>query len=166
MTDMALVPFVDDSADRIADLEREVARLKRDLRTAQADADNARDTADHALSALRRQLTPLYRALQGVFGELDAAGVSDEPQSPTTHAGHAPPNSDRMRSVWESWKSKLGKGEGRVIDALLTHGELNTTQLSIATGDHRNNIPSFIYKLNKAGLINKNGGKFSLKSLG
>jgi DNA-binding IclR family transcriptional regulator len=40
-----------------------------------------------------------------------------------------------------------------------------TEQLSIATGLHRTTIPKLIYELNKAGLIDKSGGRFSLKQL-
>ena len=47
----------------------------------------------------------------------------------------------------------------------MLHGDMNTQQLAIAIGQHRNSIPRLIYTLNKAGLINKNGGRFSLKQL-
>lgn len=146
----------DDRDVRIRDLEDEVRDLHRRLTTAEGYATAARREAGQAMGALRKQLTPLYRALQAVFGELDAAGVEDVP---------ATAQSPRATAVWESWKSRLPGGPAKIIDALLLHSEMNTQQLAIATGVHRNSIPAMIYKLNKAGLLNKNGGRFSLKPL-
>jgi hypothetical protein len=145
--------------DRIAALEDELRDLRNELMHANAAATQAKRDTARALANLRRQLNPLYRALKDVFGELDAAGVED---SAPTVAGASNP---RVAAVWESWKSKLGAGAAKCIDALLLHGDMNTQQLSIATGYHRNTVPQYVSQLNKAGLINKNGGRFSLKSL-
>lgn len=144
---------VDDRAqDTIDALRRENRELRTELAEVRADSNRA-------LATLRRQLSPLYRALQDVFGELDRIGVEDAPN------GTAPRQNDRVAAVWANWKSKVGDGSAKVIDALLLHGEMNTQQLSIATGYHRTTIPGLIFKLNKLGLINKNGGRFSLKQL-
>jgi hypothetical protein len=145
--------------DRIAALEDEVRDLKNELKHALAETAQAKRESSRALAALRRQLSPLYRALQEVFGELDAAGIEDAGSS-----GSAAAN-PRTSAVWESWKSRMPGGPAKIIDALLLHSEMNTQQLAIATGVHRNSIPAMIYKLNKAGLLNKNGGRFSLKAL-
>lgn len=139
-------------------LRAEIRELRGHLQQARAEATQAKRDAARALSALRQQLTPLYRALQAVFGEIDAAGVEDVGSS-----GSA--SNPRTSAVWESWKSKLGGGAAKVIDALMVHSELNTQQLAIATGLHRTTIPKLIYQLNKAGLLTKNGGRFSLKQL-
>lgn len=146
----------------IAELQADNKRLRAQVTVAQADAEQAhRDTA-RSLSALRQQLTPLYRALQMVFGELDAVGVDDtEPSESSAGASHNP----RVSAVWDLWKKRLSGGCGKVIDALMVHSNLNTQQLAIATGLHRTTIPKLIYELNKAGLINKSGGRFSLKQL-
>ena len=110
---------------------------------------------------------PLYRALQAVFGELDAAGVTDDaPQrSPAAQANDAPATDARTKAVWESWKSRLPPACGKVIDALLLHGELNQAQLKVAARLGTSTVSDSVYKLNKAGLINKNGGRVSLKQL-
>jgi DNA-binding transcriptional ArsR family regulator len=121
--------------------------------TRTAKRENAR-----AVGKLRQQLSPLYRALQEVFGEMDEIG-GEQPGDAT------PAQPARSSAVWESWKHRLGGGQAKAIDALLLHGEMNTTQLAIATGLHRTSIPKVISNLNKAGLINKNGGRFSLKQL-
>lgn len=133
-----------------------IAALKVDLSQARAEMRRTqRDTAA-ALGALRKNLSPLYRALQAVFGEIEAVGYSDD--APVAQ-------NSRVSAVWESWKSKLPGRTAQIIDALLLHGEMNSTQLAIAIGIHRNNVPPLIFKLNKAGLIDKNGTKYSLKQL-
>jgi len=144
----------------IEDLERQNERLREDvshLKAALEDARTASKTVMRAQANLRSQLEPLFKALRAVFGELDAAAIRT-----TSSGSDADP---RASTVWESWKQRLGGGTAKVIDALLLHKEMNTTQLSIATGLHRTTIPALIFKLNKASLINKNGGKFSLKEL-
>lgn len=146
-----------DADPRLLELEDEVRELRKELSQAKAEASQVKRESGRALASLRRQLSPLYRALQDVFGELDAAHVEDGP----VISGGAP----RVSAVWESWKSRLPGGPAKIIDALLLHGEMNTQQLAIATGVHRNSIPAMIWKLNKAGLLNKNGGRFSLKPL-
>ena len=154
--DAAPMPDIDVDGDDT--LQGENQLLREQLRTAQRELAAAKRESARALGELRRQLGPLYKALQMVFGELDAAGVDEAP------AASGPVNT-RTAAVWESWKNKLGVGAAKCIDALLLHGEMNTNQLSIATGYHRNTVPQYVSKLNTAGLINKNGGRFSLKSL-
>lgn len=146
----------DERDAQIADLKEENRNLRAALARANAETAQATTDAARALGALRRQLGPLYSALQMVFGELDSAGVSD--------AGPSAPSNDRTKAVWDSWKGKMGAA-AKVIDALLLHGEMNTQQLAIACGVDRTTIPAYVMKLNKAGLINKNGGRFSLKQL-
>src|SRR3990167_135244 len=148
---------------RLASLESELRQVRRELSDAQVEAARAREDATRALSMLRRQLSPLYRALQAVFGELDAAGVVDETPMPAAAPGSG--LDPRLKAVWDNWKEKLGQGPAKCIDALLLHGEMTTQQLSIATGYHRNTVPQYVSALHKASLINKSGGKFSLKHL-
>lgn len=148
---------IDDASDEIHDLAGQVRDLQAQLRDTKRELmQRERETA-HALGALRKQLSPLYRALQAVFGELDAVGIEDSPG--------AAPNPSRTSAVWESWKSRFPGRPAQVIDALLLHGALNQTQIALAVGMTRNNVPQLIFKLNKAGLIDKNGDKYSLKQL-
>ena len=152
----AIMPDVDSS--EVDDLREEIRQLKYDLSTAQREVSAAKRDAARALANLRKQLGPLYQALQMVFGELDAAGVEE----PSAASG---PVNARTAAVWENWKEKLGLGPGKVIDALLLHGEMNTSQLAIATGYNRKTVPQYVSACKAAGLINKNGQKFSLKKL-
>lgn len=153
--EMVVAGHVFDEADELAELREEVQELRAQLRAARAVSAEAKREAAQSVAALRKQLAPLYRALQGVFGEMDAMGVDDA----------APAPSSRTSAVWESWKSKMPGRTAQIIDALLLHGPLNSTQIAINIGIHRNNVPPLIHKLNKAGLIDKNGTKYSLKQL-
>lgn len=113
-------------------------------------------SANGGVRRLRSVLSPLYTSLQQLFGDIDAMDVGAAPGEPVP---------TRNSAIWDSWKQKLGEGPAKIIDALLLHREMNTQQLAIATHYHRTTIPALIFKLNKAGLLNKNGGKFSLKEL-
>ena len=156
-----IIDVAADVADeRIERLERENRQLRRERDDALTDARRAREDANRALKELRRQLSPLYKALQAVFGELDAAGVED-----TVAEAVAAGGDPRVTAIWQSWKTRLGPQCGKVIDALLLQPGMNTTQLAIAVGTRRQNIPNLIFKLNQAGLLDKNGGRFSLKAL-
>lgn len=149
----------EDRDSELQSLRDRVERLQDDLSHARAALTEERKrsaASARGLVRVKQQLEPLYNSLRALFGEIEDVGVSES-------AG--PAINSRQGAVWESWKTKLGGGTAKVIDALLLHGEMNTTQLSIATGLHRTTIPALIFKLNKASLINKNGGKFSLKEL-
>lgn len=159
------VVIEDDPRDKeIENLRGKLRQAERDTADAERAAERAREDAQRALSMLRKQLGPLYRALQAVFGELDAAGIEDAEPGAVPRASEGTLPNPRTAAVWASWKEKLGAA-GKLIDALLLHKEMNTQQLAIATGLHRTTIPKHIYTLNRAGLINKNGGRFSLKPL-
>lgn len=147
--------IVDDHDAEIHVLQDEVTRLRRELTIANGEIARAKGDSARAVSALRKQLTPLYRALQSVFGEMESVG--DDAGVPVADS--------RTAAIWQSWKARLGPQCGKIIDALLLQPDMNTTQLAIAIGTHRNNIPNLIFKLNKAGLLNKSGGRFSLKQL-
>jgi hypothetical protein len=144
-----------DPHEQIRQLQAELVSAKRVIRDLEQEARAARQEVGHALGSLRLQLGPLYRALQQVFGELDAAGMLDG------NAGQPP----RASAALDAWKSKLGLGPSKVIDALLLHGEMNTQQLAVATGYNRNTVPQYISACSRVGLIVKNGRNYALKKL-
>jgi chromosome segregation ATPase len=149
---------VEDPRDaEIRDLAGQVRDLEAQLRDAQREIMQTRRESGNALAALRKQLSPLYRALQAVFGELDAAGVDDTVPLASTNT--------RTSAVWDAWKQKLSPACGQVIDALLIHGELNVQQICVAARMGKNTVYGVIVMLKKAGVINKQGGRFSLKQL-
>lgn len=103
---------------------------------------------------LLKLLSPLYKGLRPVFGDIEpSAELSDDSVQP------------RNAGVWVAWKQRLTPNAGKIIDALLTHRELSSTQIAIATGIAGGNVAKYVWELNKAGLINKAGGKISLKQL-
>ena len=153
-----------DPTKRLRDLEIENRTLREQLEEKDDELRKERrkrETIERGVSRLREALSPTYNGLQMIFGEIDAMGVTDSGRSSNAAAS---PDS-RISAVWESWKGRLGEGCAKVIDALLLHREMNTQQLAIATGYHRSTVPSYIYRLTKAGLLNKNAGRFSLKEL-
>jgi hypothetical protein len=110
------------------------------------------EAQERVLHDLRRHLAPFYDRLRAVFGELDTA-VAASPQTVPTNP------------IWEAWKKRLGGLPAKAIDVLLLHGELSRTQLRIHLQCATGSVPDIVYKLNQAGLINKNGSKISLKEL-
>lgn len=165
-TDLAIVGVIEPPDQEVERLQAENRKLKRQLSDAETEGARAREDADRALGMLRKQLSPLYRALQAVFGELDAAGVGTyEHPDPVPSSMGAQPT--RVAAVWESWKLKLGatSAPARVIDALLIHGAMNVPQLKVAGKMANQTVYDAVSKLNKLGLIDKNGGRYSLKQL-
>jgi hypothetical protein len=141
-------------------LRREIAGLEQELREAKSEAETAKQSATdavQAIRALRNQLEPFYKALKMVFGEItrvEAENVLESGQ---------PRSQSASNPKWESWKKKLGGKQAEFIDALLEHGGMTGAQLKVATRCAQGTLYDTIARLNKAQLINKNGGKFSLK---
>ena len=158
---MAVFTPLPDPMKIAAELRREIEKLRAQLETAQEELRQERQKTaamESGVRQLRAVLTPLYQALAHIFGEIDAMGVG---AMPPTATGVDP----RKAAVWEDWKQKLGGQAAKAIDALLLHGELTQTQLRLHIGCARGSVPGIVYQLNKAALINKNGGRISLKEL-
>jgi len=151
----------DDTRTRERVLQDEIQRLRSRVSQLEASLIEARGQMDiqlRGVEELRRQLSPLFHALGAVFGELDALAPHD------ARDAHGAPDA-RTAQVWENWKQRLGGLPAKAIDALLLHGEMNRSQLRIAVGCATRSVTDIVYKLNQAGLINKNGGKISLKEM-
>jgi hypothetical protein len=139
-------------------LQRELYQRNRELAEAQEQLRLERlktASIEAGVSELRTVLTPLYQALQHIFGEIGAMDIAES----------TPPMRAHLSSAWELWQQKLPGLPAKAIGVLLAHGELNRTQLRIQLGCATRSITDVVYKLNQAGLINKNGGKISLKQL-
>ena len=155
-------PLLEGEVDRrdeiILELRDENRELVRENQNLQAELSSAKVQNSRAISMLRHQLDPLYKALQSVYGVIEASGVEedDDPKAGTN---------PRVKAVWESWKQKLGGKQAEFIQALLEHGSMTAVQLKVATHTGTSTVPQVIYKLNQLGLIDKNGGKYSLKQL-
>lgn len=144
----------DDIGQELRRAQDEIRRLENCLRIEQS----RNSQLGVGVQELRTILNPLYLALQAVFGELDPLTTS----SSVSSSGMLSP---QAKAAWDNWKSKLGGLPSRFIDALMLHGPMTQTQLRIAVGCAARSVTNVVYTLNKAGLINKSGGKISLKEL-
>jgi len=142
---------------RLRELERENDRLRTENAKLRLDVEEAMRAGIRAVSNLRKTLTPLYSSLQVLFGEMEAVAGSETASEPRI--------GERQSKVWESWKQKLGGMSARFIQALLDHGEMNAAQLRVAMQCRQQTVYETASKMNKLGLINKNGGRYSLKEL-
>lgn len=134
-----------------------------------AEYEDHPDTAPDPVTELRQQFKDLSQFTAGQLQEFRkrlerieyGLGIAIGKMSQAV----APAGDNRKAAVWESWKQKLGGKQAEFIEALLTHGEMSAIQLKIATRSGQQTVYDTIHKLNKLGLINKNGGKFSLKEV-
>lgn len=148
---------IEDFAKAIGMLEERADRLELELR----DERRKNQAIEKGVGELRTILSPLYQALGMVFGQIDAMGFSGVEPSTSAPVTKSSP-------AWESWKQKMGANSAaaKIIDMLMLHGKLNNTQIRIHLGTSRmQTVYDAISKLNKAGLLNKNGDEFSLKEL-
>jgi hypothetical protein len=130
-----------------------IAGLKEQLRQCREELaeERARESGvEEGVAQLRAALSPLKEGLDRIFGIL-----------PTSSSIVPSKNSP----AWDDWKRKLGGQAEKAIDALLLHGAMNQVQLRIHIGCANGSTPGIVSQLWKAGLINKNGGKISLKEL-
>lgn len=139
----------------IARLEDENARLRRELAEKDQLVEVERKTISVGAANLRRQLAPLHKALQQIFGEIESLGVED--------IALASPASNTAR--WDDWKARLGPSCAKVIDALLLGGEMTVKAIMTTAKMGQQTVYQATSKMGQAGIITKNGGKFSLKAL-
>lgn len=148
-----------DPFELIRKLRNEIDTLKVELRDSQQSLREERMKAGANAEGVRQLqgiLQPLYRGLQQIFGEIEAMNVGSSVAVPTD---------SRIAAIWSDWKQKFPGHPARAIDALMLHGSMTQSQLRIAVGCATGTISNVVSILNKAGLINKNGGKISLKEL-
>jgi len=158
MSSLTVIPRIDPHERIIAELRGENDRLRREVESLrQALSDNMSQDADfhRGLNQVCDTMRPLFEGLCRIFSEIDRI------------PGARPGSSPRVKSseVWESWKGKLSGTAAKSIDALLLHGEMTAEQLRIHLGCATRTCYNIIGELNRAKLINKNGGRISLKEL-
>jgi len=149
---------LDSLREALSRAERENSRLERELSDKRAELSTLLrkyNTSVLPMKHLKRVLDPLYRALQEIYED-----IGDIPSDDTTITV-----SSRTAAVWNKWKQDLGGKAGDLIDALLQHREMNAVQLRVAMHCHINTVYETTARMQKLGLLNKNGGKYSLKEL-
>jgi len=168
---MSMVPFtpmpdqqrrINELTAALAEAEHRGDQLEVELKTERRK--NA--TTEKGVAQLRNILSPLHQALGMVFGQIESMGVGESARS----AGQVPSTNDpRKAAVWDSWVEKLGGKDsfaGKMISALLQHGALTSKQIAIHIGTKRmQTVYETTLKVNKAGILDKNGDKFALKEL-
>lgn len=137
----------------IARLEDENARLRRELAEKDQQVEVDRKAIASGVTNLRRQLSPLYKALQQVFGELDVIGGDDAPLPPAASNG----------ARWDDWKARLGPSCAKVIDVLLLGGEMSIVAIATTGRMGKRTVYDATSKMGQAGILVRNGNKFSLK---
>jgi len=134
---------------RIDDLEEELREAQQELKAAKNQSAAER----RALGKLRHALQPWKQLMNTIFGELDAAQIQGQESQ---GSGLSP--------KWEMLKTRLGGRQAEFID-LLQHGEMTAAQLRAAAHCDIRTAYKTVEKMQAAGLLNKNGGKWSLKEL-
>lgn len=143
------------SQSQVESLQRELYTRNRQLAEKEEELrlERAKNSGvEVGVRELRGILYPLHQTLKMVFGEIDAMGIGDQ-VAPRTSA------------VWDSWKQKMSGTAAKAIDALLLHGSMSAGQLRIHLGCATRTCTNIIGELNRAKLINRDGGKISLKEL-
>ena len=170
---MSMVPFtpLPDQQRRINELTAALAEAEHrgDQLEVELKAERRKNAAtEKGVHHLRQLLSPFHQWMGLVFGEFDSMGVGElplgeQPDDPTRTM------SPRKVAVWESWIEKLGGKDsfaGKMISALLQHGALTSKQIAIHIGTKRMaTVYEATVKVNKAGILDKNGDRFSLKDL-
>lgn len=142
----------------------ELQLLRQRVEELEGELENSRDALERekkksivairAMGTLRGILQPLYNGLKAIYGELDAAGAQG-----------MQPSDSQADGKWEIWKRKLPGKTAEIIQALLDHGEMTVKQMMAATHTGQNTVYGITAKLGELKLLNKNGGKFSLREL-
>jgi len=153
-----LVVDPDDVAERYDGARQ---RLENELRSTKHDLEDMiaeRDRLARTIKNLQTTLNPMHRALSALFGEIDLAVGEDV--APASN-GHAPSSATDPR--WQSYKDRFPGVPAKIIDALLTHGEMKVSHLIKFVGAAHGTVYNAGDKLQGAGAINRNGGVWSLK---
>lgn len=124
------------------------------------------------LEGIHEELAQLHQRVEGLEALIQAIRAEVDPWARFRRGGSGPaaeassPSSVGGNPKWEMWKRRFPGRVSEVIDLLLVQGSMNQSQLcAVLKCDSRTLSAKMIYPLNKAGLLNKNGGMFSLKEL-
>ena len=148
-------PFDADLRKENARLGDQVLSLRRELEDALSDKERLERTVRN----LQTTLGPIHRALSILFGEMELA-VGEAPAGNAGMNASAANNGDPR---WESYKDRFPGVPAKIIDALLTHGEMKVSHLIKFVGAAHGTVYNAGDKLQGAGAITRNGGIWSLK---
>ena len=126
----------------------EIGQLREDFGELRAEMDELQESLERD----RTKIIELLHALRAIFNGDMAATAQGQVSTPS---GTNP--------RWEALKRAFPGRCAELIDTLIAHGPLNTGQIAAIMRADSRTINQLIHKLNKAGGIEKNGGKFSLR---
>lgn len=142
-------------------MKRKIQILEQELSTVHQGLMDERKKVmamKRSLGNLQKFLNPLFQSLKTIYGEFEEIDLGAEGEEPVTRTGSS-------KGVWDSWIKKLPGKQSEVIAALKEYGSMNVQQLRVATHSANQTVYDAISKLHKLGLINKSGGKYSLKEM-
>jgi hypothetical protein len=135
--DHARVVQIDPLVEENARLRAQVADMYRQLGQAKG-----------ALDTIRKALEPEYRAMQRLFSEIDAT---------VTNAVDV--------SRYDVWKASLGSGEWKLLEFFIEKKKLQAQQIGILLGKSHETCRLYRGKLQRAGLIKKEGNFYVLQDI-
>lgn len=148
--------YLRDESGDLEELRECVSKLEDELRREKATrvkAESQNNSLIGAMAELRRMLSPFARLLRAVNGEIEIAigpEAGQQSASPFSAAAVGDPR-------WESFKSAFPGVPTRMIDALLSHGQMTYAQLAAVLHCHYDTVKAAGAKLQKAGAIVKEG---------
>lgn len=145
-------PLLADSAPHEAEAVNELAEVREAVEDLRQDLGELR-------SAYERDRNQLANLVNG-FRALLAGGTA--PSAGNTNAPEEVPSGLSPR--WQMLRQKLGGRQAEFID-LLQHGAMSAAQMRAAAHCDIKTVYSTVQRMKDAGLLVKNGGKFSLKEL-
>jgi hypothetical protein len=131
-----------------ARLTEENARLTKQLAEKRGEVQGL----NRALESVRTLLRDDYEKMRVIFGEMQSQAGSGDGSGPSADAG-----------IFEPWKSKLGAGPAKMIDALLQRGELSSVQLGTLCGFAPRTTRDYLQKLKRNAVIQTANGRHSLR---
>jgi hypothetical protein len=138
----------DDDLNRLRDQNLHLANQLADCRAEFARMKMERDAMFQAVGGLRKILAPLWGELENVPAGID---VVSTPATPNLRI--------------ESAKRRMPGKPAEFIDLLLEHGPMNVTNFVTLARCSKQTAYNTLSKLSQAGIIQNNGGRYSLKEL-
>lgn len=151
--------FADDRREQDNHLHQEVLDLRRQIKELDEEVrerDRRIAKLEKGVDTLQHALAPTFRGMQMIFGVFEDLGINPE----DAYSQTAAPKGDA--SFWDLQKRRFPGKPSEIIDLLLERS-MNTSQIAAAGRMDPRTVTKTIYILNKAGLVEKNGGMFSLK---
>lgn len=116
------------------------------------------NAAQSALDEVKKLLQPQFDSLQLIFGHI--------PATPGNQSGPSLAEARSNDDPYAAWRSRLGPGPSRIIDAMISHsGRMDVPQIRLACGMPERTATTYISKLRVAGIVTREGREYVLRSM-